>query len=206
MRLLVQRRNPVPELLLAMIDSRSLPPNLARAHARPATLRSPGAAAGGAVVTAPANLLRHTPGLHCDRCARIPIFDSDKPCSCGGTFRMVEGPIAKPPDEYSPDRLLSDPEPQYPVRHEPLAAQGREGEDAARPPGRVRVAVTSYRRRLIDPDNLCPKFAIDACRYAGLIRDDSEADIEFSVRQEKVATKAEEKTVIELTNQDEPPV
>lgn len=42
--------------------------------------------------------LRHVPGLHCDKCAKIPIFEGfGGQCGCGGTFKMVEGPSAEPP-------------------------------------------------------------------------------------------------------------
>lgn len=62
--------------------------------------------------------------------------------------------------------------------------------------GRVSVRVVSYRRRLLDPDNLCAKWFLDACRYARLIRDDRPQDITYSVSQEKVACKEEERTEI----------
>lgn len=64
--------------------------------------------------------------------------------------------------------------------------------------GRVQVSVTSYRRRLADPDNLCPKYFIDCLRYSGLIRNDREQDIELRVRQKKVSKQEEQRTEIEL--------
>jgi hypothetical protein len=81
------------------------------------------------------------------------------------------------------------------VRHEPLAAQ--EGE--ASYPGRVRVCVISYRRRLTDPDNLCPKYFVDCLRDSKLIRDDSAEQIDLSVSQEKVKRKEDEGTLISIT-------
>ena len=80
-------------------------------------------------------------------------------------------------------------EPQPPVRDEPLAAPPREAGDA----GRVRVSVVSYRARLCDPDNLCPKYFIDCLRYAGLITDDSPEYITLEVRQVRCA-RADERT------------
>jgi hypothetical protein len=74
-------------------------------------------------------------------------------------------------------------EPQPLVRDEPVAASPREAGDA----GRVRVCVVSFRARLCDPDNLCPKYFIDCLRYAGLIRDDSPEFITLEVRQVKCA-------------------
>lgn len=86
------------------------------------------------------------------------------------------------------------PQPEPPVRHEPVAA----------PPGeacytmRVRIRVTSFRVRLLDPDNLCPKYFIDCLRYANCIRDDRQQDISLEIRQEKVASKLLERTEIEI--------
>ncbi len=62
--------------------------------------------------------------------------------------------------------------------------------------GRVHVRITSYRRRLLDPDNLTAKWFLDACRYARLIRDDKPEDITYQVGQEKVARKEDERTEI----------
>jgi hypothetical protein len=63
---------------------------------------------------------------------------------------------------------------------------------------RTKVRVISYRCRLLDPDNLCPKYFIDGLRYARLILNDSPDLIDLTVSQEKVKTKAEEKTLIEI--------
>lgn len=62
--------------------------------------------------------------------------------------------------------------------------------------GRVLVRIVSYRRRLLDPDNLCPKYFIDCLRYAEIIKNDREEDIELSVTQRKVNTRQEERTEI----------
>jgi hypothetical protein len=78
-------------------------------------------------------------------------------------------------------------EPQPALRDEPLAAPPREAGDA----GRVRVSVVSYRARLCDPDNLCPKYFIDCLRYAGLIADDSPECITLEVRQVRCARRDE---------------
>jgi hypothetical protein len=63
--------------------------------------------------------------------------------------------------------------------------------------GRFHIRVVSFRRRLLDPDNLCPKYFIDCLRYAGFIPNDRQEDINLEVRQEKVASREEERT--ELT-------
>lgn len=99
-------------------------------------------------------------------------------------------------DEYAAFiRKAQSPQSQCTVRHEPVAAAPRENEDA----GRIRVCVTRFGRRLLDPDNVCPKYFIDCLRYAGLIPDDRAQDITLEVRQEKVGTKDEEGTLIEVT-------
>lgn len=65
-------------------------------------------------------------------------------------------------------------------------------------PVRVQLSIVSFRRRLIDPDNLCPKYFIDCLRYAGIIPNDREEDITLQVSQVKVKTKAEERTELEI--------
>ncbi len=70
-------------------------------------------------------------------------------------------------------------EPEPAVRDEPVAAPPRKGGDASR----VRVCVVSFRARLCDPDNLCPKYFIDCLRYAGIIADDAPECITLEVRQ-----------------------
>jgi len=53
--------------------------------------------------------------------------------------------------------------------HEPLGAKKVQG-----PTGkRFLVCVTSYRKRLIDEDNLCEKYHVDLCRYAGFLPSDA---------------------------------
>ena len=81
------------------------------------------------------------------------------------------------------------------VRNGPLATQAGEGGDATR----YQVSVVSYRRKLLDPDNLTGgcKYFIDGLRYAGLIPDDAPDKITLTVSQEKV--KADERTEITIT-------
>lgn len=86
------------------------------------------------------------------------------------------------------------PKPQPIVRNEPVATEERERENTSR----VHVRVTSFRVRLCDPDNLCPKYFIDCLRYAGLIRDDRPQDITLEVKQERVANRKLIRTEIEL--------
>jgi len=96
--------------------------------------------------------------------------------------------------EYETRRASRRPEPQPAVPNEPMGeAPGTQAH-----PGRRTVRIVSFRRRLLDPDNLCPKYFIDALRYEGLIRDDTAKDIELTVSQVKVRAKSEERTEIEL--------
>jgi hypothetical protein len=78
------------------------------------------------------------------------------------------------------------------LRPRPLAARKVEGCD----PARFLVRVTSYRVRLLDEDNLCAKYVVDCCRYAGLIPGDSPAITQIATGQKKVRSKAEERTEV----------
>jgi hypothetical protein len=96
--------------------------------------------------------------------------------------------------ESKAHRLSSGAKPEPIVRHEPVGSSPRETQN----PGRIVVRIVSFRQRLLDPDNLCPKWFIDGLRYAGLIPGDREEDITLEVRQFKVRDKAGERTEIEL--------
>ena len=74
------------------------------------------------------------------------------------------------------------------------AVTGKEGDTAG-----FLVRIESFRVRLTDPDNLCPKYWIDCARYAGLIPDDSASHIKVQVTQTKVKTFAEEGTRLTIT-------
>lgn len=63
---------------------------------------------------------------------------------------------------------------------------------------RFLVRVTSVRRRLIDEDNLCEKYAVDCCRYAGLLPGDGPGQTKIEVIQRKASKEEEECTVIEI--------
>ena len=84
--------------------------------------------------------------------------------------------------------------------HEPLGADEREKGDT----GRVLVRFVSFRRRLIDPDNLTPKFFCDCLRYGGFIKDDTAEDVEIQTSQIKVHFKWDERT--EITIEKLPPL
>lgn len=77
--------------------------------------------------------------------------------------------------------------------HEPLEAVQAQAPDT----GRILVRVTSFRRRLLDEDNLAEKYFVDCCRYAGLIASDAPDKTSIEVRQVKVKA-GEEGTLIEV--------
>ena len=64
---------------------------------------------------------------------------------------------------------------------------------------RIRVKFTCWRKRLLDTDNKFGsiKYSLDALRYAGLLKDDRECDIELIVEQIK-STNDREGTSIDL--------
>lgn len=110
-------------------------------------------------------------------------------------FLRLNG-ISNEPSRTAPDsRAPSSAQPEQAVRNGPFQPPQRE----AAYPGRVSIRVTSYRRRLIDPDNLCPKYFLDSCRYAGLIRDDTPDAIHLQIEQARVSAKEEERTEILIT-------
>lgn len=88
----------------------------------------------------------------------------------------------------------SSPKPEQVILDEPVAEKAGETKDSAP----IHVSIRSYRRRLLDPDNACPKYFIDCLRYSGLIPDDRPEDITLQVSQVKVKTKAEERTEITI--------
>ena|SRR5881394_4502384 len=64
--------------------------------------------------------------------------------------------------------------------------------------GRFLVRVTSIRKRLLDQDNLCEKYHVDCCRYAGLLPKDSPGTAQIEVCQEKADKGAREEVRIEI--------
>lgn len=66
-------------------------------------------------------------------------------------------------------------------------------------PGKLFVHVISYRRRLLDEDNLAIKFFIDCLRYAGILSDDSPDKVSSKASQVKVGKEEEEKTIIQVS-------
>lgn len=90
------------------------------------------------------------------------------------------------------------PSPAQP-QHDSLQRLAGPATPETRHPAQCLVRVESRRVRLQDPDNAVVKWHIDALRYAGVIPDDTSAHIQLSISQTKVATKAEEGTLIHLS-------
>lgn len=65
-------------------------------------------------------------------------------------------------------------------------------------PGRFLVRITSYRKRLLDADNLCEKFHVDCCRYARCISSDDPSKTEIEVCQVKTGKGEPEFTRVEV--------
>ena len=62
---------------------------------------------------------------------------------------------------------------------------------------RILVRVTSVRARLLDEDNLCEKYHVDLCRYAGVISGDEAGKTKIETTQRKAQKGEEEKVIIE---------
>lgn len=86
------------------------------------------------------------------------------------------------------------------VQENPLVED--KGKEASQTRAPIRVTITCRRVRLLDEDNPCEKFLVDALRYEKLIPGDSPELVSIEVRQQKVAHKAEEETVILIAPQN----
>lgn len=102
-------------------------------------------------------------------------------------------------EAFQARRAAFNPKPECSVPYEPLAEAGGKTENSGSIPTRVRI--TSYRRRLLDWDNLAGgcKYFCDCCTYSGLIPGDAPDQITLEVSQVKVKTKQEERTEITIT-------
>lgn len=103
------------------------------------------------------------------------------------------------PHDYQTGSESSHSQPEPPVPTKLLGP----GQGTAQGAARIVVRLTSFRVRLLDPDNLCPKALVDGLRYAGIIPDDRPQDIELAIAQQKVAHRREERTEIELVFPEE---
>lgn len=60
------------------------------------------------------------------------------------------------------------------------------------------VCVESVRKRLCDSDNLCAKYVIDCCRFAGVLPDDSPDQTQIQISQRKAVKGETERTIVEI--------
>lgn len=102
----------------------------------------------------------------------------------------------------NPDRSIPDSKPQ----RDEVPALERATEGKAESVARALVRFVGYRVRPLDPDNFAGsvKDLLDGLRHAHLIEGDEPWRIRLETEQVKVATFAEERTVIELHNPDGP--
>jgi hypothetical protein len=63
---------------------------------------------------------------------------------------------------------------------------------------RFLVRVTSVRKCLIDEDNLCEKYVVDCCRYAGLLPGDGPGTTKIDTAQRKAGKGEAERTIVEI--------
>lgn len=63
---------------------------------------------------------------------------------------------------------------------------------------RFLIRVTSVRKLLLDDDNLCEKFVVDCCRYAGAVPNDSPATTRIETAQRKASKGEDERTIVEI--------
>lgn len=91
---------------------------------------------------------------------------------------------------------IPDSKPKQNARPKSLAVNA----DEAGGEGRITIIITRRSCVLLDFDNGVGgcKFLIDQLRYAKLIKDDSPDEIDFVFKQEKVASKKLEGTLVEI--------
>jgi hypothetical protein len=84
------------------------------------------------------------------------------------------------------------------LEQRPAAGAPRKARAKTEDTKRFLVRVTSIRSRLIDEDNLCEKYIVDCCRYAGLLPGDGPGQTRIEVAQRKAGKEEAEHTVIEI--------
>ena len=79
-------------------------------------------------------------------------------------------------------------------RVRPLAKKKDEGSTCQR----FLVRITAFRHRLLDEDNICEKYYVDLCRYAGIIPNDAPDQVSIESKQKKVRKSEKERVIIEI--------
>lgn len=80
------------------------------------------------------------------------------------------------------------------IGNAPLEKEKVQGPDIRR----FLVRITSVRKRLIDEDNLCEKYHVDLCRYAGIISGDEAGKTKIETAQRKAEKGEDEKVLIQV--------
>lgn len=106
------------------------------------------------------------------------------------TLELFDHEIGQNPSQRA------DPQLERGNEHAPVCAEEVQGSRGQR----FLVLVTSYRRRLLDEDNLCEKFHVDCCRHAGLLPDDSAKTTRIETRQILVKDDEDLRTEIEIVD------
>lgn len=96
----------------------------------------------------------------------------------------------KPEGEDAPVRSELEPSPKRRALR-----KGRVKEEDT---GRFLIRVTSVRKCLLDEDNLCEKYVVDCCRYAGLLPGDGPGKTKIEVAQRKAGKGETEHTLVEI--------
>lgn len=125
------------------------------------------------------------PSLNANACFNTHAPSAAVPAApCGG-------------DGGAPDHLRR-PGPAAELEHG--AGHGALGEGAVQGKSAARflVRITSVRVRLLDEDNLCEKYHVDCCRYAGLIPDDAPSLVRIETLQRKARRGEAEHTQVEI--------
>jgi hypothetical protein len=97
--------------------------------------------------------------------------------------------------DISPQRARKATEPQRLCREGPLEECLHDQKASTE---RVHIRIVSTRKRLLDPDNLVPKWHIDCLRFIGAIRGDEPDKITLEVSQVKAAKGQQEIVTIEV--------
>jgi len=63
---------------------------------------------------------------------------------------------------------------------------------------RFLIRIKTIRKRLLDEDNLCCKYVVDLCRYAGILPTDAPGTAKIEVSQQKADKGAREEVKIEI--------
>lgn len=88
----------------------------------------------------------------------------------------------------------SSPQPKCRTRSRTLAASQTEKGH----PIRYVVRIESVRKRLLDEDNLCPKYHIDSLRYSGVLPSDAPGRCKIEISQRKPAKDEAEATILTI--------